>query len=76
MMTRDGIGAKLGQKYRLVEFFVQRVQFNAQGLPTGRESMLMDLNQRIRDVQPGPDGFLYVITDEAAGAMLKIEPVQ
>ncbi len=56
--------------------YVQRVIFNANGLPTGREPMLVDLNQRIRDVRPGPDGLVYVLTDETAGAMLKIEPVQ
>jgi glucose/arabinose dehydrogenase len=55
--------------------YVQRVVFNAKALPTGRESMLVELNQRIRDVRQGPDGLVYVLTDEAAGAMLKIEPV-
>jgi len=53
---------------------IQRVQFNAQGLPTGREILLGDLKQRIREVKPGPDGFLYVLTDEPAGAVLRIEP--
>jgi glucose/arabinose dehydrogenase len=56
--------------------YVQRVVFNAKALPTGRETMLVELNQRIRDVRPGPDGFVYVLTDETAGAMLKIEPVE
>ena len=56
--------------------YAQRVVFNAKALPTGRESMLGELNQRIRDVRPGPDGFVYVLTDETAGAMLKIEPAQ
>ena len=37
-----------------------------------RESMLRDLKQRIRDVRQGPDGFLYLLTDE--DAILKIEP--
>jgi glucose/arabinose dehydrogenase len=26
-------------------------------------------------VKPGPDGLIYVLTDEAAGAVLRIEPV-
>ncbi len=55
---------------------VQRVVFNANGLPTGREPMLVELNQRIRDVRPAPDGLVYVLTDETAGAMLRIEPAQ
>jgi glucose/arabinose dehydrogenase len=55
--------------------FLARVTFNAQGLPTGRDhSMLADLRQRIREVKPGPDGFIYALTDEAAGAVLRIEP--
>jgi glucose/arabinose dehydrogenase len=37
--------------------------------------MLADLRQRIREVKPGPDGFIYVLTDENAGAVLRIEPV-
>jgi glucose/arabinose dehydrogenase len=36
----------------------------------------VDLHQRIRDVRQGPDGLLYLLTDEEAGAVLKIEPVQ
>jgi glucose/arabinose dehydrogenase len=53
---------------------VQRVQFNAQGLPTNRELLLGELKQRIREVKQGPDGFLYVLTDETFGAILRIEP--
>jgi glucose/arabinose dehydrogenase len=33
-----------------------------------------ELRQRIREVKPGPDGFIYVLTDEPAGAVLRIEP--
>jgi glucose/arabinose dehydrogenase len=38
--------------------------------------MLMELHQRIRDIRQGPDGFLYVLTDEDQGALLRIEPAQ
>ena len=55
---------------------IQRVQFNAKGDPTGRELMLGELKQRIREVKPGPDGFIYALTDETFGAVLKIEPGQ
>ncbi len=41
-----------------------------------RESLLTDLHQRIRDVKQGPDGLLYVATDEEQGAILRIEPAQ
>jgi glucose/arabinose dehydrogenase len=53
---------------------IQRVQFNAKGLPVGREIMLAELKQRIREVKPGPDGCIYAITDETFGAVLRIEP--
>jgi glucose/arabinose dehydrogenase len=38
------------------------------------EALLRDLHQRIRDVRQGPDGFLYVLTEENDSALLKIEP--
>ena len=53
---------------------VQRVQFNGKGLPTGREILLSELKQRIREVKPGPDGYLYALTDETFGAVLRVEP--
>jgi glucose/arabinose dehydrogenase len=53
---------------------VQRVQFNQQGLPTGRELLMGELRQRIREVKPGPDGFIYALTDEPFGAVLRLEP--
>ena len=40
-----------------------------------RESLLGELRQRIREVRQGPDGLLYLLTDEDDGAMLRIEPV-
>lgn len=52
---------------------VQRVVFSEHG-ETGREPLLRDLHQRIRDVRQGPDGLLYVLTDEDEGAVLKLEP--
>lgn len=54
---------------------LQRIVLNPKGLPVQREPLLMDLHQRIRDVRQGPDGLLYVLTDEPAGALLKIEPI-
>jgi len=36
--------------------------------------MLRELHQRIRDVREGPDGLLYLVTAEAQGALLRIEP--
>jgi len=53
---------------------VQRITFSDEGVPLAREPLLMDLHQRIRDVQPGPDGSLYVLTDHDPGAILRITP--
>ena len=32
------------------------------------------LNQRVRDVEQGPDGLIYLLTDEDDGKLLRIEP--
>ncbi len=53
---------------------LDRVLFNPQMEELRRESLLVDLRQRVRDVAQGPDGLLYVITDEDEGAVLRIEP--
>ncbi|HEY3824731.1 MAG TPA: PQQ-dependent sugar dehydrogenase [Bryobacteraceae bacterium] len=36
--------------------------------------MLRELQQRIRDVRQGPDGFLYLLTAENDGALMRMEP--
>jgi aldose sugar dehydrogenase len=41
-----------------------------------REPLLTDLRRRIRDVKQGRDGLLYLLTDEADGVMLRIEPAE
>jgi len=38
------------------------------------EILLEDRQQRIRDVRQGPDGFIYVLTDEDNGQILRLEP--
>jgi glucose/arabinose dehydrogenase len=53
---------------------LQRILINQNYQELRREVLLSDLRQRIRDVQQGPDGLLYVITDEDEGAILRIEP--
>jgi aldose sugar dehydrogenase len=53
---------------------LERIVFNAKTEELRRESMLNELKQRIREVRQGPDGFLYLLTDEDDGALLRIEP--
>jgi glucose/arabinose dehydrogenase len=38
------------------------------------EKLLQNLEQRIRDVREGPDGLLYVLTDENKGQLIRLVP--
>ncbi len=40
----------------------------------GARRCCAELRQRIREVRQGPDGLLYLLTDEKVGAVLRIEP--
>jgi aldose sugar dehydrogenase len=40
----------------------------------GEEHLLAERGKRVRDVRQGPDGALYVVTDESDGELLKITP--
>ena len=57
-----------------------RIAFHQPSQAEQREGLLIPLEQRIRDVVQGPDGFLYVATEKAIrgnaadGAVLRIEP--
>ena len=53
---------------------LERIIFNDAWQELRRESLLRDLHQRIRDVHQGPDGLLYVVTEEEDAALLRIEP--
>jgi glucose/arabinose dehydrogenase len=55
---------------------MQRVVFNQNWEELRREAFFVDLRQRIRNVKQGPDGLLYVLTDEEDGALMKLEPVR
>jgi glucose/arabinose dehydrogenase len=44
------------------------------GRVIGEEHLLADRGQRVRDVRQGPDGALYVVTDEANGQLWRIAP--
>jgi glucose/arabinose dehydrogenase len=44
------------------------------GRVTKEERYLAELGDRIRDVQQGPDGLLYVVTDEDEGRVLRVVP--
>jgi len=54
---------------------VERVVFNERMWEVRRETILPELKQRIRDVRQGPDGLLYLLTEEVDGAVLRVEPI-
>lgn len=43
---------------------------------TGEERLLTNMRRRIRDVVQGPDGALYLLTDESPGQILKLVPIR
>ena len=49
-----------------------RLRFDGRRLVT-QERLLQDLNERIRDVRQGPDGWLYLLTDAADGRVIRLE---
>jgi len=51
-----------------------RISLDRDGKATHQEPMLQDLKQRLRDVRMGPDGNIYLLTDETDGALLRIKP--
>ena len=48
-----------------------RLSINGEQLKE-QERLLSERGERIRDVRSGPDGWLYVLTDEANGKLLKV----
>jgi len=57
----------------LAERSVRRLTLE-NGQVIAQETMLTELNQRIRDIRTGPDGYLYVLTDSDNGSVLKLIP--
>jgi glucose/arabinose dehydrogenase len=43
---------------------------------THEERLLKEIGARVRDVRVGPDGLLYVLTDESNGRLLRLEPLR
>jgi aldose sugar dehydrogenase len=51
-----------------------RLVFNDKLQEIRQESLLESLHQRMRDVRQGPDGLLYVLTDEDDSVLMRIGP--
>jgi aldose sugar dehydrogenase len=57
----------------LAEKSLRRVALD-KGLPVSQEVFFTEQDQRIRDVRVGPDGALYLLTDEKEGKLLRVVP--
>ena len=44
------------------------------GKVAGEERLFTDIGGRVRDVTVGPDGAIYVLTDEDDGKLIKVTP--
>lgn len=59
----------------LAEKSLRRVGLGADGLPREQDVMLLELEQRVRDVRSRPDrDAVYVVTDEPEGRVMRIRP--
>ena len=56
----------------LVSRDVRRIELDASG--TVINETPIDIGQRVRDVRQGPDGLLYILTDEPNGRLVRLEP--
>jgi hypothetical protein len=74
LMLAGGVGGP--ESKRLRRRPCRRIVFNDKREELRREALLRELHQRIRDVRQGPDGLLYVLTEEDAAPLLRIEPVE
>ncbi|HEX8557468.1 MAG TPA: PQQ-dependent sugar dehydrogenase [Pyrinomonadaceae bacterium] len=73
--TGDAFPAWRGSLFigALVEKRLVRLVFKDDRV-VGEEHLLTERGQRVRDVRQGPDGALYVVTDESDGELWKITP--
>ena len=51
--------------------YLDRIELK-DGQVVAEHKLLEDLGQRIRDVRQGPDGLLYVLTDNANGRLIRL----
>jgi glucose/arabinose dehydrogenase len=52
------------------------VILDSRGNVAGQIKLMTGLAHRIRDVRVGPDGYVYLLTDDTDGAMLRMEPAK
>jgi glucose/arabinose dehydrogenase len=72
--TGDKIAAWRGSIFSggLAARDIRRIAVGANGKVTGQDRLA--IGARVRDVRQGPDGYLYALTDEDNGRLLRIVP--
>lgn len=56
----------------LVSRDVRRIDLDDKGNVLSQQSI--NIGQRVRDVRTGPDGLLYILTDESNGQLIRLQP--
>jgi aldose sugar dehydrogenase len=56
----------------LVSQDVRRIDLDEAGNVRGQQEI--QIGQRVRDVRQGPDGLLYILTDDSDGRLIRLEP--
>ncbi|MDX2097696.1 MAG: PQQ-dependent sugar dehydrogenase [Leptolyngbyaceae cyanobacterium bins.59] len=56
----------------LVSRDVRRIEVDQTGKVVNQE--VIEIGQRVRDVRQGPDGLLYILTDQSDGELIRLEP--
>ena len=59
----------------LVSEILVRLELDGEKV-TKEERLLRELGERIRDVRDGPDGALWLLTDNPAGRILRVVPAK
>jgi len=53
---------------------IRRIDLDDDGRAKGQTALR--IGQRVRDVRQGPDGLIYVLTDESNGSLIRLEPAE
>ncbi|EKQ71210.1 glucose/sorbosone dehydrogenase [Leptolyngbyaceae cyanobacterium JSC-12] len=56
----------------LVSRSISRISLDSSSKVISQEAI--NIGQRVRDVRQGPDGLLYILTDESNGQLIRLEP--
>lgn len=74
-VTSDRYGEKMkGNLFVGSLKFGYLARLEIEGGKVTRDSRALEVGERVRDVRQGPDGFLYLVTDESNGKLLRVLP--